>query len=214
VSHSFPDPSGSGGGGRLRGIIAPALPAHAQQPPRGAISKPPTATLQWCVRVRGSIGAAHWPAHHGCALRAILAAAAGGWQGSSAPSFCACASKRLRARLARLAGVWGSGSARACEASCGAVSGCERLRKGLHSDGLEIRTSLRRLKERIQPRTIMRRDHHSREIQSDFLGERRAGVCDDVREVPQHARLRRSCPCACATPVELRRCPIRRASMP
>src|SRR5258708_40156203 len=110
VSHSFPDPSGSGGGGRLRGIIAPALPAHAQQPPRGAISKPPTATRatrQRCVRVRGSSGAAHWPAYHGCVLRAILAAAAGGWSGSSATSLCACASKRLRAPLARLRGGWG-----------------------------------------------------------------------------------------------------------
>jgi hypothetical protein len=44
---------------------------------------------------------------HRCALRAILAAAAGGWQGSSVTSLCAYASKRLRARLARLAGVCG-----------------------------------------------------------------------------------------------------------
>jgi hypothetical protein len=50
-----------------------------------------------------------------------------------------------------------------------------------------IGTSLCRLRERIQPRTVMRRDHRSREIQSAFLGERRASVRGDVREVPQAA---------------------------
>jgi hypothetical protein len=33
----------------------------------------------------------------------------------------------------------------------------------------------------------MRRDHRSREIRPDFLGERRASVRDDVRKVPQDA---------------------------